>query len=158
MDFAPLIEKKAARFREIEAQIASSNLFANPQKAREVMREHVRLKELLASWDVLRKAQTELVENQSLAKGADADLAEMAQSEIPELEKKIADIERTIQISLLPPDANEDRDAIVEIRAGTGGNEAALFAADLFRMYNHFAETRGLKIEEMESSPSELAD
>ncbi len=65
-------------------------------------------------------------------------------------------MEHKIQIALLPPDANEDRDAIVEIRGGTGGSEAALFAADLYRMYNRFAETRGLKIEEMESSPSEL--
>jgi len=80
----------------------------------------------------------------------------MAEAEIPVLEKTIADMERNIQIALLPPDANEDRDAIVEIRAGTGGSEAALFGADLYRMYNRFAEARGLKIEEMESSPSEL--
>jgi peptide chain release factor 1 len=80
----------------------------------------------------------------------------MAAAEIPALEKTIADSERAIQIALLPPDANEDRDAIVEIRAGTGGSEAALFAADLYRMYNRYAETIGLKIEEMESSPSEL--
>jgi peptide chain release factor 1 len=83
-------------------------------------------------------------------------MAEMAEAEIPVLEKTIADMERNIQIALLPPDANEDRDAIVEIRAGTGGSEAALFGADLYRMYNRFAEARGLKIEEMESSPSEL--
>jgi peptide chain release factor 1 len=156
MDFAPLIEKKAARFQELESAISSSNLFENPQKAREVMREHARLKELLAGWEALRKARTELVENQGLAKSSDAEMAEMAQAEIPELEKKITELERSIQIALLPPDANEDRDAIVEIRAGTGGSEAALFAADLYRMYNRFVETRGLKIEEMESSPSEL--
>jgi peptide chain release factor 1 len=156
MDFAPLIEKKAAHFQELEAEIAAGNLFENPQKAREVMREHARLKQLLANWDALRKAQTELGENQELAKGGDAEMAEMAQTEILELEKKIDDLDRAIQIALLPPDANEDRDAIVEIRAGTGGSEAALFAADLYRMYNRFAEARGLKIEEMETSPSEL--
>ncbi|MGB8354051.1 MAG: peptide chain release factor 1 [Chthoniobacteraceae bacterium] len=156
MDFAPLIERKAEQFQELEAAISSGNLFENPQKAREVMREHARIKELLANWDALRKARTELGENQELAKGSDADMAEMAQAEIPVLEKKIEDLDRSIQISLLPPDANEDRDAIVEIRAGTGGSEAALFGADLYRMYNRFAEARGLKIEEMESSPSEL--
>jgi len=156
MDFAPLIERKAEHFQELEAAIASGNLFENPQKAREVMREHARIKELLANWDALRKARTELVENQELAKGTDIEMAEMAQAEIPVLEKKIEEFDRSIQISLLPPDANEDRDAIVEIRAGTGGSEAALFGADLYRMYNRFAETRGLKIEEMESSPSEL--
>src|SRR5271154_5840628 len=156
MDFAPLIEKKAGHFQELEAEISSGNLFENPQKAREVMREHARLKELLATWEAFGKAQTELVENQELAKGTDAEMAEMAKAEIPDLEKKIVEMERAIQISLLPPDANEDRDAIVEIRGGTGGSEAALFAADLYRMYNRFAEARGLKIEELESSPSEL--
>jgi len=156
MDFAPLIERKAEHFQELEAAISSGNLFENPQKAREVMREHARLKELLANWDALRKARTELGENQELAKSGDAEMAEMAEAEIPVLEKTIADMERNIQIALLPPDANEDRDAIVEIRAGTGGSEAALFGADLYRMYNRFAEARGLKIEEMESSPSEL--
>ncbi len=72
------------------------------------------------------------------------------------LERQIQDCERKIQIALLPPDANEDRDAIVELRAGTGGSEAALFAADLYRMYSRYAEEHGLKIEELESSPSEL--
>ena len=156
MDFAPLIEKKAARFQELEAGIASGNLFENPKKARDVMREHARLKELLATWEAFCKGQTELRENQELAKGTDAEMTEMANAEIPALEKKIAELEHNIQIALLPPDENEDRDAIVEIRAGTGGSEAALFAADLFRMYNRYAEARGLKIEDMESSPSEL--
>ena len=66
------------------------------------------------------------------------------------------DLERDIQIGLLPPDENEERDAIVEIRAGTGGSEAAIFAADLYRMYTRYAETAGLKTEDLESSPSEL--
>ena len=80
----------------------------------------------------------------------------MADDEIPDLEKRVADLERELQIALLPPDENEDRDAIMEIRAGTGGNEAAIFAADLYRMYNRYAESAGLKVEDLESSPSEL--
>src|SRR6266403_775478 len=68
--------------------------------------------------------------------------------------ERFAELER--EIALLPPDENENRDAIVEIRAGTGGSEAAIFAADLYRMYNRYAEAAGLKIEDMESSPSEL--
>ena len=156
MDFAPLIEKKAARFRELEETIGSSNLFDNPQKAREVMREHTRLKELLAQWEIFKKSRTELDDSRELAKSSDADMAEMAAAEIPVLEKRIAGLEREIQIALLPPDANEDRDAIVEIRAGTGGSEAALFAADLYRMYCRYAEAKGLKIEQLESSASEL--
>ena len=156
MDFEPLIEKKSARFSELEASIGSSNLFENPAKAREVMREHARLKQLLEQWEEFQKAQIELRESQDLVKGADPEMAEMAAGEIPVLEKRIADLELKIQLALLPPDANEDRDAIVEIRAGTGGSEAALFAADLYRMYCRYAETKGLKIEQLEASPSEL--
>lgn len=156
MDFAPLIEKKRARFHELESEISSPNIFDHPQKAREVMREHARVKELLAGWENFQKATRELGENRDLAKSDDAEMGQLAQSEIPALEEKIRKAELEIQLSLLPHDANEDRDAIVEIRAGTGGSEAALFAADLYRMYGRFAETAGLKIEEMESSPSEL--
>src|SRR5436189_3039790 len=86
----------------------------------------------------------------------DVEIAAMADDEIPDLEKRVADLEREIQISLLPPDENENRDAIVEIRAGTGGNEAAIFAADLYRMYTRYAERADLRIEDLESSPSEL--
>jgi peptide chain release factor 1 len=156
MDFAPLIDRKVDRFRELEQEISSSNIFENPQKAREIMREHTRLKELLEHWETLQKSQAQLRDNQELAKGGDGELAELAQMEIPELEENIRATERKIQLALLPADANEDRDAIVEIRAGTGGSEAALFAADLYRMYNRFAEAKGLKMEELESSPSEL--
>ena len=80
----------------------------------------------------------------------------MADDEIPDLEERVPDLEREFQIALLPPDENENRDAIIEIRAGTGGSEAAIFAADLYRMYNRYAEAAGLKIEDLESSPSEL--
>ena len=156
MDFAPLIQKKSERFRELEREIGSEKLFADPKRAREILREHTRLKELLAQWTALEKARAELGENLEFAKGADVGMAEMAQAEIPGLEKRIVELERAIQLALLPPDPNEDRDAILEIRAGTGGNEAALFAADLYRMYARYAEAAGLKIEPLESSPSEL--
>jgi len=156
VDFAPLVEKKADRFRELEAAIASPDFYANPKKATEMMREHTRVKELLAEWEACRKARIELKESQELARSPDAEMAEMAAAEIPRLEQRIAEAEKQIQIFLLPPDANEDRDAIVEIRAGTGGDEAGLFAADLHRMYSRYAEAHNLKIEQLESSPSEL--
>jgi peptide chain release factor 1 len=156
MDFSPLIEKRRQRFIELDAEISSSNLFENPKRARTIMTEHAQTKKLLDAWAELEKCQRELVENAEMAKGEDAEMAELAASEIPELEKRIAELEKTVQFSLLPPDEDENRDAIIEIRAGTGGSEAALFAADLYRMYCRFAEPRGFKIEEIESSPSEL--
>jgi len=156
MDFAPLVEKKADRFRELEAAITSPDFFSNPKKASVMMREHTRVKELLAQWEACRKARIELRESQELAKASDPELAEMAAAEIPRLEQRIHEAEKEIQIFLLPPDENEDRDAIIEIRAGTGGDEAALFAADLYRMYSRYAEAHSLKAEQLESSPSEL--
>ncbi len=156
MDFASLIEKKASRFHELEAQIGAPDLFDDPRKAREVMREHARLKEFLENGEALEKARADLAGGRELAGGDDPEMAEMAQAEVPDLEKRVADLETQIQLALLPPDPNEERDAIVEIRAGTGGNEAALFAADLYRMYCRYAERHGLKIEELEVSASEL--
>lgn len=156
MDFAPLIAKRTDRFQELETIIASPNFFDHPQKARELMREHARLKELMGKWEAFEKVKSDLEGNRELAYGTDPEMAEMAAAEIPELEKQVAAMELAIQAALLPPDANEDRDAIMEIRAGAGGNEAALFAADLYRMYCRFAEAAGLKVEQLECSPSEL--
>ena len=156
MDFAPLIARKAERFRELEAEIGSANLYDDPRKARETLREHTRLKELLANWELLEKTKTELAENEELSKGDDPEMAELAEAELPLLQKRLVETERAIQFALLPPDPNEDRDAIIELRAGTGGSEAALFAADLYRMYSRYAEAHGLKLETLESSPSEL--
>jgi peptide chain release factor 1 len=156
MDFTALIAKKTDRFRELDAAVGSSNLYDDPRRARETLREHTRLKALLAHWEALQKARRDLADNRELANGEDKDLAEMAAAEIPALEKQIAEEERAVQYALLPPDPNEDRDAIVEIRAGTGGDEAGLFAADLYRMYLRFAEANGFKIEPLESNPSGL--
>jgi peptide chain release factor 1 len=83
-------------------------------------------------------------------------MAELAKSEIPSLEQRVIDLTRAVQFSLLPPEPLDDRAAIVEIRAGAGGNEAALFAADLYRMYSKYAEAHGFKIEDLELSPSDL--
>jgi peptide chain release factor 1 len=156
MDFGPLIAQKRKRFQELEDQIASASLFENPKRAKEVMREHSHIKSLLQIWSALQKAEKELEQNRELAGSEDAELAELARAEIPLLDKRVESITHDIQLALLPPEPNEDRDAIMEIRAGTGGNEAALFAAALYRMYCRFAEPHGIKVEELETSPSEL--
>lgn len=155
MDFAPLVARKTDRFQELEAEISSGSVYNDPRRARDVMREHTRLKQLLGNWEQLQKVRSELADNQEMARGHD-ELAEMAAQEIPALEKRRDELDQAVQYSLLPPDPNEDRDAIVEIRAGAGGDEAALFAADLYRMYSRYAEDHGLKIEPMESNASEL--
>jgi peptide chain release factor 1 len=156
MDFNPLIERRRERFAELERDIADPALFENRKRAGEVMREHSNIKQLLAKWDELENARKQLDDNRELSTSRDVELAAMADDEIPDLEKRVADLERDLQIALLPPDESEERDAIVEIRAGTGGSEAAIFAGDLYRMYTRYAEAAGLKTEDLESSPSEL--
>src|SRR5437868_222028 len=156
MDLNSLIQLKRKRFEQLESDIGDPALFSNRQRASEIMREHATIKQLLAKSDELEAARKQLDENRELAMSRDVEIAAMADDEIPELEKRVADLERDVQIALLPPDENEDRDAIVEIRAGTGGNEAAIFAADLYRMYHRYAESAGLRTEDLESSPSEL--
>ena len=156
MDFSLLIKRKRERFGQLEREIADPRLFDNRKRAGEIMREHGAVKQLLADWSELETVRQQLQDNRELAAASDGDLAQMAQEELPELEKRVHDLEQKVQIELLPPDENDERDAIIEIRAGTGGSEAAIFAADLFRMYNRFAESAGLKIEDVESSPSEL--
>src|ERR1043166_1742502 len=157
MDFNSLIEQKRERFGQLEREMADPALFSNRKRASELMREHAGIKQLLAKWDELEAARKQLDDNRELTTSRDVEIAAIADDEIPDLEKRVADLERQVQIALLPPDENENRDAIVEIRAGTGGSEAAIFAADLYRMYHRYAESAGLKAEDLESSPSELA-
>ena len=158
MDFNLLVERKRERFAELEREVADPRLFDNRKRAGEIMREHASIKGLLESWKELEAARRQLDDNRELATSRDVEIAAMADDEIPDLEKRVADLERGIQIGLLPPDENEDRDAIVEIRAGTGGNEAAIFAADLYRMYNRYAESAGLKTRTWNRVHRSLAD
>src|SRR5712675_393551 len=156
MQFDSLIQLKRERFDQLERDIADPALFSNRERAKAIMRDHASIKQLLAKWDELEAARKQLNDNRELAMSGDVEIAAIADDEIPDLEKRMADLEREVQIALLPPDENADRDAIVEIRAGTGGSEAAIFAADLYRMYHRYAEAAGLKTEDLESSPSEL--
>jgi peptide chain release factor 1 len=156
MNFDSLIDLKRERFAQLENEVADPALFSDRNRAREIMREHSGIKQLLEKWNELELARKQLDGNRELATSRDVEIAAMADDEIPDLEKRVADLEREMQIALLPPDENENRDAIVEIRAGTGGSEAAIFAADLYRMYLRYAEAAGLKAEDLESSPSEM--
>jgi len=156
MDYSNLIEKRQQRFSELEAAVASPGFYDEPKQAAELMREHGRIKRLLEDWKALETARTNLEENRELVKGDDVELVQMAEEEIPELVKQIEKLDKDIQYALLPRDPTEDRDAIVEIRGGTGGDEASLFANDLYRMYQRHAEQMGWKLETLEASASEV--
>ncbi len=156
MDYSSLIEKRQQRLEELETIISQPDFFNDQKQASETMREHAHLKKMMETWNDLKNSERELADNRELAKEEDPEIAELAELEIPALEKKIDHLTTEIQYSLLPRDTTEDRDAIVEIRAGTGGDEASLFAGDLLRLYERYAEQRGWKFEHMESSPSDV--
>ncbi|MBK1790534.1 peptide chain release factor 1 [Persicirhabdus sediminis] len=155
MNYDSLIEKRRERFAEVEGLISDPNLFNDQKKATEIMREHRRLKELLEMWDELKTAESDLIDNRELAKDGDPELAEMAEMEIPELEEKIEKLGVDVQYALLPRDETEDRDALVEVRAGAGGDEAAIFCGEILRMLQRYAELRGWKFESIDAMPSE---
>jgi peptide chain release factor 1 len=158
MDLRPHIEKFRNRFAEVEAALSDPKAFDNPQRAQELGREYARLKELVATGDAYLKAVAELAENRAMlaAEPADSQLALMAKEEIARLEAETQRLEKAVQLGLVPPDPADSRNTIVEIRAGAGGQESALFAADLYRMFSRYADARGWKTESLDSSPSDL--
>ncbi len=156
VDFSHLIHQRRERFKILEKEITDPNLFQDAKRARGILQEHARVKELLSTIDALETARRHLEENEALARGADLEMAEMASTEVLELQQKIPILEQTLHVGLLPPQPDDDRDAIVEIRAGTGGSEAGLFAGDLFRMYTRYAEDHNLKLELIEGSAGEI--
>jgi peptide chain release factor 1 len=158
MDLLPHIDRFSRRFSEVEAALSDPHVFDNPQKAQELSKEYASLKELVAQGQAFRKVTGDLAENRSLLKAepADSELAQMATEEISRLEGEEKRLALEVQKGILPPDPTDSRNTIVEIRAGAGGQESALFAADLFRMYTRYAEMRGWKIEGLDSSSSDL--
>lgn len=156
MDYAPLIEKRRTRLQELETAIAEPTLFDDRTRAEEIMREHRRTQALLNDWEELCNARHQLAEAREMASSEDEELAEMAALELEELTPRISKLEEEVQYSLLPRDTTEDRDAIVEIRAGTGGDEAALFAGNLLGMYQRYAENRGWRLEILDASPNDI--
>jgi len=158
MDLRPHIERFARRFTEVEAALSDPKAFDNPQRAQELGKEYARLKELVAHGQAYLKTLADLAENRALLQGepADSELAQMAREEIGRLEPEERRLEQEVQKGILPPDPTDSRNTIVEIRAGAGGQESALFAADLYRMYSRYAEGRGWRCEGLDSSASDL--
>lgn len=158
LDLQPYIEKSKQRFAEVESALADPSVFNNPQRVHEFSREFARLKELVELGNEFQKLTKELQDNKDLIEKEtdDSELALLAKEEIKRIETELQRIEREILTRLLPDEPSDSRNTIIEIRAGAGGQESALFAADLFRMYTRYAEARGWKIEVLSSSPSDL--
>jgi peptide chain release factor 1 len=156
MDLTPHLERFGRRFAELEELMARPDLYDNPQRAQELTREHSRLKQVMADGEKWLKLKTHLAETEEMARnGADPEMAEMAEEELVTLRPAYAKAEQAVRFAIVPPDENDSRNTIVEIRAGVGGDEAALFAAELARMYTRYAERNGWKTETLDLSPSD---
>jgi peptide chain release factor 1 len=158
MELRPHIEKFARRFTEVEAALSDPRTFENAQRAQELGKEYARLKDLVGHGQAYLKVLSDLGENRALlqSEAAGSEMAEMAREEVARLEGEAKRLELEVQKGLLPPDPADSRNTIVEIRAGAGGQESALFAADLHRMYTRYAENHGWKFENLDSSSSDL--
>jgi len=158
MVLKPHIEKFRRRYAEVEAALSDPKVFDHQQRAQELSREYARLKELVAVGDAYLKTLADLEQNRALLESepAESELVLMAREEITRLEAEERKLSQQIQFGLVPPDPTDSRNTIIEIRAGAGGSESALFAADLYRMYCHYSEARGWKVETLDSNPSDL--
>ncbi|MHB8519921.1 MAG: peptide chain release factor 1 [Limisphaerales bacterium] len=158
MDLRPHIEKFLRRQVEVEAALSDPKAFENNQRAQELSREYARLKTLVAQGAAYAKALADLGENRALLKAepAGSELAALAAEEIQRLESEEQRLALELERGLLPADPADSRNTIIEIRAGAGGSESALFAADLYRMYTRYAEKCRWKVETLDSSPSDL--
>jgi len=141
------------RYEELTEKLSDPKIASNPEEFRKLAKQRSDLEEIVSTWRAYKKTRSELEDNRLLVSTeSDEELREMAHEEIPALEKKLEDLETELKILLLPKDPKDDKNILLEIRAGTGGEEAALFAADLFRMYSRYAEVKNWKVEILEHS------
>jgi len=138
--------------------MADPGFFSDQKRSAELSREHQRLGELLELNERLAEAQNALADNESILadEGADEDLREIAEEEVEEQRTAVENLRQQVLLAMLPPEPGDARNTVVEIRAGAGGDEASLFAGDLFRMYSRYAENRGWKVETMGLSENGL--
>ena len=144
------------KYEALAQQMADPEIAGDPEKYTALAREYAELEELVKTFRQYKKVLSGLEEAQQVLKESDdPEMKELAREELEVLESEKESLEKRLQLLIVPPDPNDAKNAIVEIRAGTGGDEAAIFAGDLFKMYTHYCEDRGWKVEVLESNPSE---
>ncbi len=158
MDLDVHIDKFERRCSALESALGDPSVFGDLKKSQELSREYNRVKGLVARGREYREAAAEIEENKKIlaAEPEDSELARLAEEEIVRLTRVRESAARALWMGMAPPDPADSRDTIVEIRAGAGGSESALFAADLYRMFARYAEGRHWKVEVLDTSPSDL--
>jgi peptide chain release factor 1 len=151
------LQKLMARYDELSRELADPHVYSDRRRAAQLGRDQSQLQPIIDLYPRYADLARRIADDEGVIEaGDDAELVELAEMELDELREELAELEERIKILLLPKDEAEERKAIVEIRAGTGGDEATLFAGDLFRMYSRYAERHGWKIEVMDSTPTEV--
>ena len=150
----PKLDELEKKLSNLEVKLSDPALIANQREYKKVAQEHAQVTKLAVLCGAYQKVEEELAENKEmLQEEEDPELLELVKSDIDELEEKYSRLEDDIKFLLLPKDPNDEKNILLEIRAGTGGDEAALFVGNLFRMYSRFADGLGWKVEIMSSSP-----
>jgi peptide chain release factor 1 len=141
------LESVESRFVEIESRLADPELGSRPAEFRKLSQEHASLGKIVEEYRHLKKLRAELESNRELMGEKDDEMASMAKDEVKRLEPELEQCKKNLQILLLPQDPNDEKNVVFEIRAGAGGDEAALFVAELFRLYQRFAERQGWRFD-----------
>ncbi len=151
------LDQLGARYDELTHELSSAEIVSDSSRFQKIAKQQSELGEIVAKHREFKQIENDLAgAHQMFLEAEDSEMKQMAQEEEKELTARKEVVERELKLLLLPKDPNDEKSVIVEIRAGTGGDEAALFAAELFRMYSRYAETQGWKVEVLASSPSSL--
>jgi peptide chain release factor 1 len=151
------LDQLDVRYQEMTQELSSPEVISDSARFQKLAKQHSEFEEIVTKHREFKQIEKDLAgTRQMIVESEDADMRHMAQEEERQLTARKEQIEREIKLLLIPKDPNDDKNVIVEIRAGTGGDEAGIFAGDLFRMYSRYAESQGWKVEVMESSPASM--
>jgi len=146
------LEEIEEKYEKLEQELAQPEIFNDQDRYKKVSKAHADLRDVVEVFREHKQLAQDLADNREMLADSDPEIREMAKAEIESLEERLPELEERLMILLLPKDPMDEKNIILEIRAGTGGDEAALFAADLYRMYTRFAEANRWKVEEMSSN------
>ncbi|GGF53174.1 peptide chain release factor 1 [Alteromonas lipolytica] len=149
------LENLVERFAEVQALLSDPGVIGDQEKFRALSKEFSQLEDVVAGFNAYKQAEENLSSAEEMLNEDDAEMREMAQEEMKAAKQDIERLEAELQVLLLPRDPNDDRNCFLEIRAGAGGDEAAIFAGDLFRMYSRYAETKGWRVEMVSANEGE---
>ncbi len=151
------LDQLDSRYEEMTQQLSSAEVVSDSARLQKLAKQHAELEQIVAKHREYKQIEKDLAgARQMVLEAEDAEMRQLAHEEEKQLAERKARVEQELKLLLLPKDPNDEKNILIEIRAGTGGDEAALFAGELFRMYSRYAETQGWKVEVLESSPSNL--